>query len=141
MVDFLEKTKFQIIALEGAPREVLADFLKNRPDAAREVLSGRSGPYSVMIKHDKDGKEIVMAHRDTEILTHAECYLADFIGSFDDVAISGAGADNFGNNVQHLIKNLDFYAGAQVYTTEYEKDPDDYRIYLSILVEHYSEVA
>ena len=84
----MEHIKFHICALESAPRGVLADFLKARPDVACEIFRGMSGPYSVMIKGEKETGEVVMALHDSEILTQAGLYLADFAEHHDNIVVS-----------------------------------------------------
>ena len=137
MVDFLERIKFHICALESASREVLEAFKQERPDVACEILSGTSGPYSVLIKEEKGREKVVMALYDSQILTQAELYIASYAELYDDIVITGINATRFGDNVQRLINSFDDNRSVQVYVTETEdsRKPSDYRHSLDIMFE------
>lgn len=144
MVDFLKHigtTHFQICALNAVPRELLADFLRKRPDIARPVIGGMYGPCSVLIKSVGNDSEVITAGYDTEILEKAQNYLAEYIGRHDDITVSGAGADDFGDKMQRIINELKTNVDSQVYTTELAKKEGDYRIDLRIIVDRYTTAA
>ena len=139
MVDYLEHIKFHICALESAPRGVLADFLKARPDVACEIFRGMSGPYSVMIKGEKETGEVVMALHDSEILAQAGLYLADFAEHHDNIVVSGTNAADFGNRMQRLV-NADEKKCVQGYYVDDEAAsrqgrPGDYRLAIEVIFE------
>ena len=99
-----------------------------------------SGPYSVMIKGEKETGEVVMALHDSEILTQAGIYLADFAEHHDNIVVSGTNAADSGNRMQRLV-NADEKKCVQVYYVDDEAAscqgrPGDYRLAIEVIFEH-----
>lgn len=113
MVGWMEK-KFHICAIESASRKSLADFLKNKGDAARSVLSCMSGPYSVMTMTEGGEEEIVMALPDMMILSQAELYFASLARVYSEIIISGFDAERLGEGIKSHIENSDEVSDVQV---------------------------
>ncbi len=100
----MEQIFFHISALEQVHRELLATFIKERPECAPCVW-GHSGPYSLVTKEVDGVEKVIMALPDSVILPQFEAYLMEFARDFDDIAIIGIDSVDFANKLQERFNN------------------------------------